>query len=141
MAKKRLEIENKEISECSFKPKINVDYSFSQSQNGELLNNPKERFDKLYKLGTNMLLNRKDRQYDDIDVDKNAKECVFKPNINSSPVKFEQDTNAFEGSSYQKQFDRLKKGRLERKIRDIANSREPFQAHEELESKILKLFF
>lgn len=77
MAKKRVDLENKEISECSFKPKINIDYSFSQSNNE--ISTKNERFDKLYKMGTKMLLNRKDRLNEDLEVEKNAKECIFKP--------------------------------------------------------------
>ena len=78
MAKNRLDLENKEISECSFKPKINFDYSFSQSNNVDI-NSKNDRYEKLYKMGTKMLLNRKDRQIEEIEVEKNSKECSFKP--------------------------------------------------------------
>lgn len=81
MAQKRVEKENKEISECSFKPKINGDYSFSQNQTQDYMNVKNERFDRLYKLGTNLNLNRKDRNYEEVEIEKYAKECTFKPTL------------------------------------------------------------
>jgi hypothetical protein len=119
MAQKRVEKENKEISECSFKPRINTDYSFSNSQTQDYVNMKNERFDKLYKLGTNINLNRKDRNYDEVEIEKNAKECTFKPVLISTylvyysrEVNFDTNPRQFEDSSYQKHFDRLKNGRI-----------------------------
>lgn len=118
MARKRVETESKEILECSFKPKINNDYTLEHSRI--------DRFENLHKNGTKHIQNKKDRAKEEIEVEKNAKECTHKPLITNEIIDFNQKTNAFDQSSYHTFFDRLKKGRFERKQKDIIHSREPF---------------
>ena len=71
MAKKREEEESKELVECSFIPKINSEYPIDQPRN--------DRFDHLYRIGKDHIANRSDRKREDIEREKNEKECTHKP--------------------------------------------------------------
>lgn len=81
-ASKKAEMEKKQIAECTFHPKVNVEYSFSNNTTLENQNPRSERFEILYKTGKNNNLNRKDKTKEEIDVEKNSKECLFHPQIN-----------------------------------------------------------
>ena len=73
MAKKREETESKELVECSFNPKINTDFPLEQSRN--------DRFEHLYRIGKEQLTNKSDKKKEDIEKEKNEKECTHKPNV------------------------------------------------------------
>ena len=73
MAKKREETESKELVECSFNPTINIDFPFDQSRN--------DRFEHLYRIGREQIINKSDRKREDIEKEKNEKECTHFPKI------------------------------------------------------------
>ena len=100
MARKREEIASKEILECSFKPKINIDYPLEQSRI--------DRFDNLHNFGTKHIQNKKARPIEEIEIEKNEKECTHKPEISKEIVDFTQNLDAYNQSSYHMFFDRLK---------------------------------
>ncbi len=79
----REERELKELENCTFKPKINnyanKDNVVPFEMNGiqaEL------RIEKLHRIGTETLINKKDKTRDDMELEKNRKEYTFKPSIN-----------------------------------------------------------
>jgi len=136
MAQKREEIESKELSNCTFKPKVNVEYSFSNTIH-ENSTQKTDVFDNLYKHGKNLKVNRKDRTKEEIEIEKNGKECVFNPQINSNPIDFSKSPPGnYNSPEYQKYFERLKQGRVERKTKDIVHSREPLSAIKEFEHNV-----
>jgi hypothetical protein len=73
MAKKREENESKELVECSFNPKINNDYPVDHQRN--------DRFENLYRIGKEQIANRSDKKSEDVEREKNEKECTYKPSL------------------------------------------------------------
>jgi len=84
---KKQEKEKETLKECTFKPKIN---SNSVKMNESSKKDSKKRIDQLYKIGKTILTNKKDKTKDEIEAEKNQKECTFKPNIEKKRVKFQQ---------------------------------------------------
>jgi len=125
MAKKREEMESKELEACSFTPKINTDFPLDQPRN--------DRFENLSKLGTKHLQARKDKTKEEYEVEQNGKECTHKPNVSKETIDFSQVSLSFDQDSYHMYFDRVKKGRLEKKLREIIHSRGPLMTIEEIE--------
>ena len=70
---------NKELENCTFKPNVNHNYPLKENEDGSQMG----RIEYLYKMGLQIFLNRKDKTKDDIDKEKNEKECTFTPNIDS----------------------------------------------------------
>jgi len=82
----------------------------------------------LYKTGLAKITNKKGRTKEEIEFEKFGKNCTFKPEIlNNSNFK---NTDVFEvnysDKEYVNKFNRLKAGRMERKLKSTVNSREPF---------------
>ena len=79
----REERELKELENCTFKPKIN-NYSYKDNIIPCDLNEfaPNMRIQTLHRIGTEMLINKKDKTKDDIELERYREECTFKPNIN-----------------------------------------------------------
>ena len=79
----REERELKELEKCTFKPKIN---NYAQKDNiipcdmNEFV--PNMRIQTLHRIGTEMLISKKDKTKDDIELERYREECTFKPNIN-----------------------------------------------------------
>ena len=59
--------------ECSFNPTINIDFPFDQSRH--------DRFELLYRIGREQIINKSDRKREDIEKEKNEKECTHFPKI------------------------------------------------------------
>ena len=76
MAKKKEEIEGQELTQCTFKPKLIPNLEIDQN-----MGNRGERFEQLYKIGTSMNLNKKNRKKDEFEWEKNEKFCTYKPSI------------------------------------------------------------
>ena len=104
------ELEQKEIRECTFRPKINKNYVFKKEENKDYnnsntnskinilksldknnnnidKNNLKEkkiilsnRIEKLYQKGKENIRNKKDRSKEEIEEEAQRKECTFQPN-------------------------------------------------------------
>jgi len=130
MAKKKEEEEHKELDYCTFSPKI-LEYILEQPR--------KDRFDTLFKMGTRVNQNRKDRPRAEIEVEKNGKECTFKPNLVidlPAATSFPKEED-FEHFSYQYFYHRLKLARLEHRLKEIIHSREPFENLNEIKSMFI----
>jgi len=129
MAKKKEEEEHKELDSCTFSPKI-LEYLLEQPRNN--------RFDTLFKMGTRVNQNRKDRPRAEIEVEKNGKECTFKPNlsIDLPAAKSFPKEEDFEHFSYQYFYHRLKLARLEHRLKEIIHSREPFENLNEIKKNV-----
>ena len=120
------ELEKKELKECTFKPKINQDYIIknekSQTSNH---NEKKNRIVELYEKGTADIKKKKDRTTEEIEVEKHRKECTFHPNMNNElkvpETKFSNDI--YKEKEYKDLYERLKRGRMERKIKNSAYER------------------
>ena len=143
------ELEKKEIKECTFRPKINNDYIFQKEENKiynsntnskiDLLKNSERntqkekkitlssRIEKLYQQGKENIRNKKDRSKEEIEEELQKKECTFQPNtipvdMQSIPnTKFNNDI--YNEKEYQDLYERLKRGRLERMIKNSNNDR------------------
>ncbi len=76
LAKRKEELESKELKLCTFKPKINSNY---ESNNSNF--NDSNRIDTLYKAGVNKNVGRKDRPKEEFELEKYGKNCSFKPKI------------------------------------------------------------
>ena len=64
---------NKELEGCTFKPVIN--------EHPQRHQNPQERLDFMYKAGQQNMLNRKDRERNEVELERQGKECLFVPQI------------------------------------------------------------
>ena len=125
------ELEKKELKECTFKPKINQDYIYknekAQTNNNNNNNNneKKNRMVELYEKGTADIKNKKDRTTEEIEVEKHKKECTFHPNLkNEIKVPETRFTNdIYKEKEYKDLYERLKKGRMERKVKNSALER------------------
>jgi hypothetical protein len=106
------EIKDKELSECTFKPKIMSNYEINREE--EVFDEPRlKRFNQLYKMGIQIVSNKKDRQREEIDIEIHGKDCTFKPNIDKPETKEIKAVNdIYNEKSYEKQYNRLKNGRM-----------------------------
>jgi hypothetical protein len=120
------EISSNEMANCTFKPAINTDYVSTRKSLEE--DGRKDRFNKLFHQGTQIISSKKDRAKEDIDLEKNQSECTFKPQL--SQVKVEDDrkikNDIYKEKSYELLYSRLANGRIERFIKDSVHSRGDF---------------
>ena len=132
--KNKEELEKKQLSECTFKPKINEkilknqkdkEKDLEKEKQGLIKNQtktPKERIEELYKYGKKCQKKRKDRTNNEIEVEKAKNELTFQPkiliNLEVPETKFNNDI--YNEKSYKLLYDRLKNGRMERLIREEA---------------------
>lgn len=79
--KMREEKQLRELENCTFKPKINT---YTPKDNVCPIDalQKDQRLEILYKKGTELLINKKDKTKEDLEIEKYGKECTFKPNIN-----------------------------------------------------------
>jgi len=122
------ELEKKELKECTFKPKINQDYgnkNEKEANNNNNNNEKKNRMIELYEKGTADIKKKKDRTKEEIEVEKHKKECTFHPNIKNDlkipETKFSNDI--YKEKEYKDLYERLKRGRMERKVKNSAYDR------------------
>lgn len=78
-AKFKEELITKELSHCTFKPQIINNYH-SQREEVGLENSRVPRIEQLYKMGIQIIENKKDRPKHEIEVELYGKECVHQPN-------------------------------------------------------------
>lgn len=127
-AKLKEDISNRETIGCTFKPKINEEYHASRE--GIEIEDGPGRIDRLYKMGIQIISNRKDKPRDEIEKEIYGKECTFKPNMTKEQktvkeeVKFHNDI--YTEKSYELLYNRLKNGRVERMIKDSVHERGEF---------------
>ena len=123
--KTKEELEKQELKECTFKPKINQDYIIKNKQTRNNDNEKKNRMEELYEKGTADIKKRKNRTKEEIEIEKHKNECTFRPNffgeINISETKFSNDI--YKEKEYKHLYERLKKGRMERKVKNSAIDR------------------
>ena len=121
------ELEKKELKECTFKPKINQDYiSNKKDKNIQNANNDKKnRMVELYEKGTADIKKKKDKTIEEMEVEQQIKECTFHPNIKIEgkipETKFKNDI--YKEKEYKDLYERLKKGRMERMVKNSAHDR------------------
>ena len=130
---KRKAQETAEMANCTFKPKINKNSLYKDNivSLKTFENNINESVNEiLYQKGKAMNQNRFDKNKEDIQYERECKECTFKPKINKGIIKAPNvncdcstntnNTNsAFGNSVYdeEKYFDRINKGRIERELK------------------------
>ena len=142
------ELKQKEIKECTFKPKINPPYvvmkkgkednnkknSFEEKKNlkdGKSLKKTKSKgknkFEELYEQGKKSLQSKKDKPKEEIELEQQRKECTFQPNIKNIDIKKVQKTNfnndIYNEKEYKNLYERLKHGRLERMVKESNKDR------------------
>jgi len=99
------------MKDCTFKPKINSNYR--KDNVIPVDNSSVERYDLLFKLGTQSIIQKKDKTRNDYEIEKYGDECTFKPNINTeNPSKYEAKNDFFNERDLEKYNDRMKKGRI-----------------------------
>ena len=122
--KVREELERKELKECTFKPKINQDYANKKEKNDDN-NEKKNRMIELYEKGTADIKKKKNRTKDEMEIERQRKELTFHPNIKREEkipeTKFTNDI--YKEKEYKDLYERLKKGRMERMVRNSAHDR------------------
>jgi hypothetical protein len=122
------ELEKKEMEECTFKPKINPEYTGNKKNNKlkeeKKEENKKSRMVELYEKGTADIKKRKNKTKDEMEIEAQINECTFQPKkiANKIPeTKFNNDI--YKEKQYKKLYERLKFGRQERLVKDSANDR------------------
>ena len=126
--KMKEELEKKQLKECTFRPKINQEYRSrigGSVQNKESKSQKKNRMLELYEKGTADIKKKKDRKKEEIEVEKQIKECTFHPNIKRQQIvpetKFHNDI--YQEKEYKDLYERLKNGRMERMVKNSAVDR------------------
>jgi hypothetical protein len=126
-AKLKEEFGNKEVMECTFKPKINKVSIEGKADSVEVEDSSK-RWEKLFKMGTQIISTKKDKPREEIEKELHGEHCTFKPDIKSRPVT--EDDSKFKNDIYDKSYEllytRLKNGRVERMIKDSVHERGEF---------------
>ena len=121
------ELEKKEMVECTFKPKINPEYTGgknNKSKEAKNEENKKNRMVELYEKGTADIKKRKNKTKDEMEVEAQIKYCTFQPKKVTQKIpetKFSNDI--YKEKEYKKLYQRLKVGRMERLVKDSANDR------------------
>jgi hypothetical protein len=120
------EQKDKEMEECTFKPKINEDYI--SSREGIENDTRKGRWDQLYKTGIQIISSRKDKPKDIIEVELYGKECTFRPQLFNEPVKDDGkiQNDIYNEKSYELLYSRLKNGRIQRILKESVHERGEF---------------
>ena len=115
--KMREELEKKELENCTFKPKTNNFSSITKARGAN-------RFNELFHKGSQKEKSRKNKTQDEFEFEKYGSECTFRPNIKRSKGhKNNYNNDIYNEKSYRLLYDRLKKGRIERLIKENANDR------------------
>ena len=116
--KMREELEKKELENCTFKPKTNNFSSITKARGAN-------RFNELFHKGSQKEKNRKNKTQEEFEFEKYGSECTFKPNIKNKKVNKKSNfkNDIYNEKSYKLLYDRLKKGRIERLIKENANDR------------------
>jgi hypothetical protein len=132
------EMQKKEIKECTFKPKINQTYPMAKKRNKEAneenkneknlkKNKSKNKFEELYEIGKNKIQAKKNKPREEIELERQRKECTFQPNINNINIQKIPKTNfindIYNEKEYKYLYERLKNGRLERMVKESNNDR------------------
>jgi len=140
-AKKKEELENKKILECSFKPKINLKFPSYINFKKEKLekytkfinkkNTDKKTFSRLeemYEEGTKTMKGRKDRSKAEIELEEQKHECTFQPHLYTSTNQKKSKDNIiidiYNEKQYKSLYERLKQGRLNKMVRDSSKDRD-----------------
>jgi hypothetical protein len=81
IAKKKEDMESKELKQCTFKPKINSNYESNMNNYNNYDSKSQDKIDMLYKSGVAKLVGRKDRPKDEFELEKYGKNNSFKPQL------------------------------------------------------------
>ena len=125
--KAKEELAKKELIECTFKPRINPEYTGNKNKKlkeSKKEENKKNRMEELYEKGTADIKKRKNKTKEQMEVEAQYKECTFQPKKIKEKIpetKFSNDI--YKEKEYKKLYQRLKFGRMERQVRDSANDR------------------
>ena len=122
------ELEKEELKECTFKPKINKEYKKEKGKKtSEESNNnaKKDRMVELYEKGTEDIKRRKNRTKEEMEIENQFKELTFHPKIKKEEKNIETrfSNDIYNEKEYKDLYQRLKRGRMERKVKDSANDR------------------
>ena len=123
--KAKEELEKKELKECTFKPKINPEYTGTKThKENKTIENKKNRMVELYEKGTADIKKRKNRTKEEMEIESQIKECTFQPKKVTGKIPETKFTNdIYKEKEYKKLYQRLKAGRMERLVKDSANDR------------------
>ena len=121
------------MKQCTFKPKINTNHK--KDNDDVQFPNVEERAELLYKKGTEILLNKKNKTSDEIEVERNKKDFTFKPNIHEVNYDVFKKNKRFvnEDADVKKLMERLENGRKERNIKMISQERGEFLLNKKIE--------
>jgi hypothetical protein len=98
--------------------------------------NKNDRIEEMYEEGKKTVRLRKDRNKIDIEIEKQKKECTFRPNIypNKKIKKNNYISDIYNEKQYISLYDRLKKGRLDKMVKDNCNDR--YELNDELKKYV-----
>lgn len=123
--KKKVELMEKELEGCTFKPDLALSAKYNKNANKEQEKTSKEkRIDQLHNQGTQKLAKRQDQDFIDYDLKKYGQECTFTPSTNKEVPDLTGENDIHNNKSYMLLYDRLKRGRAERVLKESLNSRE-----------------
>ncbi len=115
----------KELEGCTFKPDLALSSKYYKNTNKEQEKTSKEkRIDQLHLQGTQKLAKRQDQDFIEYDLKKYGQECTFTPSTNKEVPDLTGENDIHNNKSYMLLYDRLKRGRAERVIRESLNSRD-----------------
>ena len=85
----------------------------------------KNRMVELYEKGTADIKKKKDRTKDEMEIERQRKELTFHPNIKREEINIETrfTNDIHKEKEYKDLYERLKKGRMERKVKNSAHDR------------------
>ena len=138
--KMKEEQENKKIKECTFKPKINLNFpsyinikkhkfeKYKQLIDKNDMNNKIfNRLEEMYEQGKNTVKARKDKNKLEIEMEEQIKECTFKPHLYTLPEEKKSKSNLindiYNERQYKSMYERLKQGRLNQLVKESCNDR------------------
>ena len=101
--------------DCTFRPKINKNYkrdNIYQIDNSNSI----ERFESLYKLGTQSIIHKRNKTNEDFDIEKYGEECTFKPILNEYNSVILQRNELNMDKDIEKYVERMKIGRIVNKL-------------------------
>ncbi|MCQ2818325.1 MAG: hypothetical protein MJ252_13745 [archaeon] len=131
--KKKEEQEEKEMEGCTFTPTINNSSTITKAHGAN-------RFEELFKKGSEKEKSRKNRTRDDFDMEKYGSECTFTPTfeppVEETETKFKNDI--FKEKSYQLLYERLRNGKMQRELKDAVNDRYGYEHNDNLKEYIKK---
>lgn len=121
----KLNLQEKEMNNCTFKPELKATSGFYKSLNKEesIETSKGKRYEHLYQVGTQKRRERKNLEKNEIEYSKFEKDCTFNPDLKKPDQEQGYEHDIYNDKSYMLLYDRLKKGHIERTLKNLIHER------------------